>query len=277
MTAPIGYVKVWSDDFITSNLDTNKWFTRYIYNNGTLDFLNDELERYRETGNHIMTGSSLKLNALSKTGGVDPSGMIRSKQCFDLNAAGYYFESRIKIPSGLGVWPAFWLNSDAAADGSVAWPPEIDIMEVPNNGNAGTNLRALHCGVQSNGNNANFNASWTKWDTEFDTNNDFWAAPFDLSAAFHVYSLLYEKPVFTISVDNKLVLQGTYNWTYQNGMLAPPAHVLLDLAIGGSWAGSGGIDDSKFPQAMEVDYVHVFQKIAGHVSIVGQDLMPNGG
>ncbi len=273
---PAGYAKVWGDEFEASNLDTTKWFTRYVYAGGSLDFLNDEQERYRESGNHVMAGGMLNLTALPKAAdGTYPSGMIRSKQLFDLNATGFYFEARIKVPSGLGVWPAFWLNSDAAADGSAAWPPEIDIMEIVNNGKAGSNLHALHCGVQSNGSNAAFGASWTAWDPAFDLNNAFWAAPVDMSAAFHVYALLYEKPVFTVFFDNRMVLTGTYNWTYQTGAPAPPAHVLLDLAIGGSWAGAP--DDSKFPQAMAIDWVRVHQKIAGHVSTVGQDLMPNGG
>jgi hypothetical protein len=36
--------------------------------------------------------------------------------------------------------------------------------------------------------------------------------------------------------------------------------VLVNLAIGGSWAGKFGIDDSAFPQALEVDYIRVYQK-----------------
>jgi beta-glucanase (GH16 family) len=38
-----------------------------------------------------------------------------------------------------------------------------------------------------------------------------------------------------------------------------PMYVLLDLAIGGNWGGTKGIDESIFPVKMEVDYVRVFQ------------------
>jgi len=34
----------------------------------------------------------------------------------------------------------------------------------------------------------------------------------------------------------------------------------MNLAIGGNWGGAQGVDDSIFPQTMEVDYVRVYQK-----------------
>src|SRR5438105_7247448 len=90
---PAGYIKVFSDEFNQARLDTSQWWTRYIYSGGTLDFLNDEQERYREDGNHVMTGQSLILMA-KKTSGIDRtnyvSGMIRSKMTFHYG----YFEAR---------------------------------------------------------------------------------------------------------------------------------------------------------------------------------------
>ena len=35
-----------------------------------------------------------------------------------------YFEAKIKVPKGNGLWPAFWMMPYHA------WPPEIDIMEI---------------------------------------------------------------------------------------------------------------------------------------------------
>lgn len=55
-------------------------------------------------------------------------------------------EARVPMPGGLGAWPAFWLNSDVSAQGRLAWPPEIDIVEFVNNGvEDKTNL--LHSGA----------------------------------------------------------------------------------------------------------------------------------
>lgn len=36
-------------------------------------------------------------------------------------------------------------------------------------------------------------------------------------------------------------------------------HLLLNIAVGGNWGGARGIDDSIWPQTMEVDYVRVYQ------------------
>ena len=39
-----------------------------------------------------------------------------------------------------------------------------------------------------------------------------------------------------------------------------PHYLILNLAIGGSWGGQKGIDDSIFPQRYEIDYVRFYQK-----------------
>ena len=39
-----------------------------------------------------------------------------------------------------------------------------------------------------------------------------------------------------------------------------PHYLILNIAIGGSWGGQKGIDDTIFPQTMAVDYVRVYEK-----------------
>ena len=37
-------------------------------------------------------------------------------------------------------------------------------------------------------------------------------------------------------------------------------HLILNLAVGGNWGGKYGVDDSIWPQTLEVDYVKVYQR-----------------
>jgi hypothetical protein len=38
-----------------------------------------------------------------------------------------------------------------------------------------------------------------------------------------------------------------------------PQYLILNLAIGGSWGGQQGIDDSAFPAQFVIDYVRVYR------------------
>jgi beta-glucanase (GH16 family) len=206
-----------------------------------------------------MTGHSIRLIAQPQAvDGTYPSGMIRSKELFDLaGGAGFYFEARAKVPGGQGSWPGFWLASDKRPNGSLAWPPEIDIMEFINAGDT-DNINTLHCGIQTNGDQKGYKASFTQVVDGFDGVNGKWRTNIDFSAGFHTYALLYKQPNFTIWMDEILVLSGTYLWVWPDHTPAPPAHVIAQLAVGGT-AGRNGIT-AKFPQILEIEYIHVYKE-----------------
>ena len=134
-----------SDEFDGTSLDTSKWHTRYIWGGGTVNYLNDEVERFTDNGTHVVSNGTLQLIAKkTSTGTGYESGMIRSA-CYQQYG---YFEARIKMPNFLGEWPTFWLASQ-----DTVWPPEIDIIEAVNNG-SDTMIRAylnVHGGSPSGG------------------------------------------------------------------------------------------------------------------------------
>ncbi|HEU0216393.1 MAG TPA: glycoside hydrolase family 16 protein [Stellaceae bacterium] len=260
---PAGYVRVFDDQFTTPTLDTHKWWTRLRENGGTAQSIpsNHEQQRYVENvGTHVMTGHSIQLIAKAQTAdGTYPSGMIRSKQLFDLaGGAGFYFETRAKVPGGQGSWPGFWLASDKRPNGSLAWPPEIDIMEFIN-ANDTDNIHTLHCGIETNDDQKGYKASFTQVVDGFDGVNSKWPTNIDFSAGFHTYALLYKQPNFTIWMDGTLVLSGTYLWVWPDHTPAPPAHVIAQLAVGGT-AGRNGIT-AKFSQVLEINYIHVDKEV----------------
>jgi len=39
-----------------------------------------------------------------------------------------------------------------------------------------------------------------------------------------------------------------------------PFHLLLNIAVGGTWGGENGIDEKIWPQRMEIDYVRIYSK-----------------
>jgi beta-glucanase (GH16 family) len=126
------------------------------------------------------------------------------------------------------------------------WPAdgEIDIMEAVGY-NPNVVYSTIHCTKYNNGGTAIESAN-----KAVDTGQ----------SDFHLYGLKWTKDYMTFYVDNQAIL--TYNndgtgvnaWPFDN-----PFYIILNLAWGGSWGGSQGVDESALPASMEVDYVRVFQ------------------
>jgi hypothetical protein len=83
----------------------------------------------------------------------------------------------------------------------------------------------------------------------------------DFNTEFHDYIIEWEENsikwyvddahYFTYSNNN----QGSAYWPFDQDF-----HLLLNIAIGGTWGGQQGIDDSIFPVRLEVDYVRVYER-----------------
>jgi beta-glucanase (GH16 family) len=256
---PAGYGLVFNDEFSGVELNRRKWFTRYIYGSETLDRLNDENQRYADNDNHRVAGGVLSLVAkrekLSKPSGINyQSGMIRS----DFTLRYGFFEARVKMPSGLGTWAAFWINSDVSENGRLGHPPEIDFFEFVNNGKD-DKVNKIHSAATRTPDGVS--TRFTYKSRDFIEQHQDYRAPFDFDKAFHTVGVEWTPADFTLYVDGLKIFTRTVEWRYKDGVLAGPAHVLLNLAIGGQWAGRYGIDDAAFPQALAIDWVRVYQKL----------------
>lgn len=240
-------VKNWTFGVNVNNLQQlrEEFFTRYVYSNGTLDTLNDEWEVYRDNNNHVITPTGLDLVArvpTTLTRGKIESGMLRSKWTGKYG----YFEARIKVPKGRGMWPAFWLNPQ---DGR--WPPEIDILEIVNNGRD-TPRNSFHFVHSGNG---------KSYPVDFrlvDRWGAYWPG-FDYSEGFHTFAVLWEANRARHYVDGKLILDQRFDWLHSDGSDAGPAHILLNLAVGGSWPGAP-TTIADFPARMSIQFLRVWQK-----------------
>jgi beta-glucanase (GH16 family) len=152
-------------------------------------------------------------------------------------------EARIKNPAGRGVWSAFWmLPTDSKYGG---WPHsgEIDIME--------------HVGFKADSVFAT--AHTTAFTNSKGTENTRAFYLPDAESAFHVYAVEWRADRMDFFVDdvryNTFVnLQKTVDeWPYDQRF-----HIILNLAVGGNWGGTKGVDASIWPRRMEVDYVRVY-------------------
>lgn len=261
---PEGYSLVFNDEFNGTKLDRTKWATRYIYANGTLDRLINEAQVYRDNNNHVMHDGMLSLTARRVADGYE-SGMLRSKWEFKPTpTTSYYLEARARMPAGKGVWPAFWLNSGYTPTGRLNWGPEIDIFEFVVDGlyeNPPTRpMNMVHHNVITH--DGKIPSTTTYMDPNFQQQWNIYRANADLTADFHTYGLLWTSTEVSFYVDGVLTNTRTYSWIYDSdGAPAGPAHILLNLAIGGDWAGRYGIDDSAFPQALDLGWVRVYSKV----------------
>lgn len=138
------------------------------------------------------------------------------------------------------------------------WPPEIDILEyVINETTEFPDM--IHTGVIQNtaagaGStiitaHASFDRTWGFYDINVNWHEDF-----------HIYSMEWTPTNCKSYIDGTLIVNRTMSWYLDTAqtVLAGPAHLIANLAIGGSWPGFD-IDDTQFPKSMEIDYIRVYQ------------------
>lgn len=229
----------WSDEFNTAGWpDPKKW----SYQLGDHGWGNQELQNYTSQ-NAQVKGGLLKIVAAQKGRGYT-SARIHTKGKADFHYG--RFVVRARLPHGRGTWPAIWMLASQSDHSPTNWPDngEIDIME-----HVGFNPGKIHGSIHSKAYNHIQKTQKTAT----------LMVP-DAESAFHNYELRWTPEWIETRVDDKPVLQ------FQNPHLSwaewpfdRPFHLLLNLAVGGSWGGQKGIDDSIWPQSLEVDYVRVYR------------------
>jgi beta-glucanase (GH16 family) len=288
---PSGDTLAFGDEFNGSELDRSKWCTRYIFGGGpalqvpdpacttngegTLDFLNDEQQRYVDTNNqgrklHEVSGGLLTIwatNTRNDSYAKYESAMLRSKQLFKPSSSvSYYVTARLKLPSVKGSWPAFWLNSDRRADGSTTWPPEIDIIDAALNAKDDTADMLHQAGIVKGKQTSSGNTTYTfvlagsGGAPHFDTTWSNFYAGKSMRDVWVELAIEWSQGSVCYFVDGQRTNCHEYNWVENSGAAAAPAHVLLNLAVGGGWAGRYGVDDSSFPIKLQADYVRIYKK-----------------
>lgn len=239
-----GLKLVWADEFTGSEpINRNKW----DFDLGGNGWGNNEKQYYTDrTMNARQLSGNLIIEAHKEN--YDDNAyssarlVTRGKQTW---GPGHRISVRAKMPSGRGTWPAIWMLGDNLKQ--VGWPlcGEIDIMEhvgyAPDSIYATVHTKAVNHII---GNSPSGTATAD-----------------DLETNFHIYSLDWKLDRLEFRFNGNLI--HTYKKpqaaTEAEWPFSKPQYLLLNLAVGGNWGGRQGIDDTIWPQRMEVDWVRVWE------------------
>ena len=251
---PVEYTEadlVWFDDFNGSKLDTKSW--NYEFHEP--GWVNNELQSYDDSAeNTYVKDGYLVIQPIKK---VSDDGTV-SYTSGRVNTQGKHaftygrFEARLKVPSGQGYLPAFWMMPDDESFYG-QWPKcgEIDIMEVLGH-QTDTLYGTLHFGEPHSQDQGTYTLSSGNFSEEF-----------------HVFALEWDPGEIRLYCDG--IKYKTINDWYTKrpgfGEVTYPApfdqpfYMIFNVAVGGNWP---GYPDATTPfderAQMVVDYVKVYQK-----------------
>ena len=241
-----GWKLVWVDEFNYTGLpDSTKW--KYDTEGNADGWGNSEAQFYtiaRPQNAHVANGK-LDISAIREDyeGKKFTSARLVSKADWEYGRV----EVRAKLPDGLGTWPAIWMMPGGWSFNDDNWPfvGEIDIME-----HVGHDLNVIHASAHSK------DYQW-----QIGTQKTGIITVPDATTNFHNYIFEWSPEVMKTYVDDSCFFVyrneglGETKWPYDK-----PFYLILNVAVGGAWGAQKGIDESAFPQTMEVDYVRFYKK-----------------
>jgi len=229
-----GWTLTFQDEFDGTGVDDQKWVKRLKWGQ---QVVNNELQAYVDDAFRLQNGflDIVGEKRDASYGGQQlsyASGLLSS--VFEQQYG--YFEARLKVPAGKGLWPAFWLLGKNGSTGV----NEIDIHEilgqVPNKV-----YMTVHWGSDYSAGHKSDGTNWT--------------GP-DFSADFHVFGLEWRPDAIIWTIDGVERKRHT-----GAGIPQVPMYMIINLAIGGDWPGAPSAS-TVFPAVYEIDYVRAY-KAAG--------------
>lgn len=253
-----GWNLAWSDEFEGTSLNGANWnvlTSNWDPVTNNCNFGTGELE-YPRASNVSVSGGRLVL-AAQRTGdnpsdsrctGYGPrsfySGRIHTKGKVERQYG--KIVASIKVPSGYGIWPAFWTLG--ANISSTPWPQcgEIDILEWHSNDPTWMKS-AVHW----------FNGGQADWGTGANRG-------YSLADTFHTYEVEWNAGSMTFRLDGSIVATPYY---HSETEFQQPHYVILNLALGGNWYGNPSAASIDLPsgvtKTMEVEWVRWYQQGGG--------------
>lgn len=239
---------VWSDEFDKPGApDAAKW--NYDLGDGCPNVCgwgNNELEYYTNDAKNVRVENG---NLIIEARKEDKGGKSYTSTRIVSKGKGDWLygrvEVRAKLPRGKGTWPAIWMLSTDWKYGG--WPAsgEIDIME-----HVGFDPGVVHGTIHTE-----------SYNHIKGTQKEGKVTAADVSDAFHVYGIEWTKDKMTFFIDDNRYYSVTKSPTedFKGWPFDQRFHLIMNVAVGGNWGGMKGIDESIWPQRMEVDYVRIYQ------------------
>jgi len=239
-----GWVSVWADEFNGTELDRTKWNIEVNGDGGG----NQELQYYREENIGVSDGN-LTITAKKEyyLGKQYTSGRINTKYRMDIRYG--RIKVRARLPGGRGTWAAIWMMPLFNEYGT--WPRsgEIDIMEY-----VGYDKDWIQSTIHTE-----------KFTNESGIQPSGRKNVIGVEDDFHDYELIWGPGNLKTYCDGEKFFEMSYVAQlndevpyYKAFPFDQDFFLILNLAIGGTWGGRQGVDDSIFPVAMEFDYARVF-------------------
>ncbi|MCY7358821.1 MAG: glycoside hydrolase family 16 protein [Rudanella sp.] len=242
---PVPLKLVWADEFDKAGLpDPTKW----AYDIGGNGWGNNELQFYTdrrpenarvENGKLVIEARKEDYQARKYT---SARLLTRGKTTWKYGR----IEVMAKLPKGVGTWPAIWMLGENI--GTAGWPKcgELDIME-----HVGYEEGVVHGTAHTEAYN---HTKGTQKEGKVTIPN--------VTSEFHLYAIEWTDKAINFFVDTQQfysVQRSTLGGSEAQWLFDQPFFLILNIAVGGNWGGLKGVDDSIWPQRMEVDYVRIYQ------------------
>lgn len=251
--APAGWTLVWSDEFNAaagSPPNPSHW-SDDLGNAEAGGWGNHELQYYTAAPKNAFHDGSGHL-VLRAEKAANPGPCWNNSPCAYTSAriltrdkVSYTYgkvEARIKVPAGVGLWPAFW----SLGAGPLPWPQlgELDIMEY-----VGKEPKATYGTAHGPGYSAGAGIGQPR---HFST---------PVADGFHVFTLIKRPNEVIWQVDGieyhritPASLPAGAPWVFER-----PFFLILNLAVGGDWPGAPDAS-TVFPASLLVDWVRIYKE-----------------
>ena len=240
---------VWSDEFEGKGLvDSTKW----AYNVGNWGWGNNELQYY--TANDMLNARQENGALIIEAHKNENDKYWSSARLTTQSKISFKYgkiEFRAKVPEGRGTWAAGWLLGDAYRD-EISWPycGEIDVLECVGyeiNDTTGSGMNHATCHTR-----AYYFKQGNQIGSEIEIDS--------MNTMFHTYAVEWSPTKIEGFVDGVQYYVYDKNANELEWPFNTPQNIILNLAIGGGWGGSRGVDSSYTSHQYILDYVRVYEK-----------------